>query len=338
MKETRIYIKNGLVPLFCRGLFVLVPILGMIGCTDFVEVGPPKNTMVSETVFEDPATVESALANLYYSMREQGLVSGNYGLSTKMGIYADELDYFGTDPELLELHQNRVLPHNADILVWWSQAFQIIYGANDIIKGLEDSVGLDATDKNKYLGQALFVRAYMHSLLVSIFGAVPYITKTDYTLNNKVSRIPQEEVYDAIITDLSKALDLLENVDVDNDERVVQDHHVAEALLARMYLYTGQWERAESLSTMVIDIFKLEDALDKVFLKESGEAIWQLRPGGSPRNTQEANQMIIIFVPGQNYALTEELLAAFENGDARKSAWTDSISEIGRASWREEEG
>jgi len=326
MKDFKKYIKSGLTSFFGKGCLLVLPIIGLIGCSDFVDVGPPKNTLISKTVFEDPATVESALADLYLSMREEGLVSGYFGLTTRMGVYADELDYFEFDPELLEFHQNQVLPHNSDILTWWSQAYQVIYGANAIIEGLEDSTFLEETTRDKYLGEALFVRAYMHSILVSLFGDVPYITVTDYTQNNKVSRLPQEEVYDAIISDLLNAVDLLETAEVENGERVVPDHYVAKALLARMYLYTDQWERAESVSTLLIDAFDLEDDLDRVFLKESVETIWQLKPGESPRNSQEANQMIIITVPGQTYALTEGLMAAFEDGDGRKVVWVDSIS------------
>ncbi|WP_318345677.1 RagB/SusD family nutrient uptake outer membrane protein [Flagellimonas baculiformis] len=327
MKDFKNNIKSGLSSFFGQGCLLMFALMGLIGCTDFVEVGPPKNTLVSKTVFEDPATVESALANLYLSMREGGVVSGNFGLTTRMGIYADELDYFGFDPELLEFHQNRVLPHNADILTWWSQAYQVIYGANAIIEGLEDSTFLINTDRDRYMGQALFVRAYIHSVLVSLFGDVPYITTTDYIQNNKVSRVPQQEVYDAIITDLLDAIDLLETAEVENEERVVPDHYVAHALLARMYLYTDQWEQAESVSTVLIDGFDLEDDLNRVFLKESMETIWQLKPGNSPVNTYEAGQMIINAVPGQTYSLSEGLMAAFENGDARKVAWTDSISD-----------
>lgn len=260
----------------------MLAIMGLVGCSDFVEVGPPKNTLVSKTVFQDPATVESALANLYLAMREEGLVSGNFGLTTRMGIYADELDYFGFDPELLEFHQNRILPHNADILTWWSQAYQVIYGANAIIEGLVDSTSLVDRDSDRYMGQALFVRAYMHSILVSLFGDVPYIATTDYSRNNKVSRLPEEEVYGAIIADLLEAIDLLETTVVENEERVVPDHYVAQALLARMYLYTGQWEQAESVSTVLINAFELENDLNRVFLKESTETIWQLKPGSSP--------------------------------------------------------
>ncbi|WP_234416222.1 RagB/SusD family nutrient uptake outer membrane protein [Flagellimonas amoyensis] len=329
MKDFKNFIKSGLSNFFGRACLLMFALIGLIGCTDFVEVGPPKNTLVSKTVFEDPATVESALANLYLAMREQGLVSGNFGLTTRMGIYTDELDYFGMDPELLEFHQNRVLPHNADILTWWGQAYQVIYGANAIIEGLEDSTSLVNTDKDRYMGQAFFARAYMHSILVSLFGDVPYITTTDYTQNNKVSRLPQEEVYDAIITDLLDAINLLETAEVENEERVVPDHYVAQALLARMYLYTDQWELAESVSTVLIDGFDLEDNLNRVFLKESMETIWQLKPGNSPVNTYEAGQMIINAVPGQTYGLSEGLLAAFENGDGRKVAWIDSISNAG---------
>ena len=327
MKYFKNNIKSGLSRFFGRGYLLMFSLMGLMGCTDFVEVGPPKNTLVSKTVFEDPATVESALANLYLSMREGGVVSGNFGLTTRMGIYTDELDYFGFDPELLEFHQNRILPQNADILTWWSQAYQVIYSANAIIEGLEDSTSLVNTDSNRYMGQALFVRAYMHSVLVSLFGDVPYITTTDYTQNNKVSRLPQEEVYDAIITDLLDAIDFLETTEVENEERVVPDHYVAQALLARMYLYTYQWELAESVATVLIDGFDLEDDLNRVFLKESTETIWQLKPGNSPVNTYEAAQMIINAVPGQTYSLSEGLMGAFENGDARKVAWTDSISD-----------
>lgn len=310
-----------------KSFTLLYLIIALSGCSDFVEIDPPKNKLVSATVFEDASTVKSALANLYYSMREEGVVSGYYGLTPKMGIYSDELDYFGSNSNLSEFYQNRLSSHNTDILTWWSQAFKVIYSANDIIKGLEDSSGLDEIEKNKYMGQALFVRAYLHSILVSLFGDIPYITTTDYTLNNKVSRMPEKDVYDAIIADLLNAEMLLGNTDLANDERVIADQFVVKALLARMYLYTGQWKEAESMSNELIDVFNLEADLDKVFLKGSVETIWQLKSGQSPRNTQEASQMIILFVPGQTYALTERLLAAFEEGDERKDAWVSSISD-----------
>ena len=100
-------------PARCALLVVLLALLN--ACTNFVEVDPPKNTLVSETVFDDPTTVESALANLYHGMREQGMVSGTNGLTPIMGIYADELDYYGFNADHSQLYQHNVLAANGII-------------------------------------------------------------------------------------------------------------------------------------------------------------------------------------------------------------------------------
>ena len=305
---------------------LLLPIVGLLGCTDFVEVDPPKNVLVAETIFDDPATVASAMADLYFNMRETGMVSGNVGLTTRMALYSDELDYYGSNPQLLELYQNRVLPPNTEILGWWSEAYTVIYGANAILGGLEDA-SFNVEEQQKFRGQALFVRAFMHSFLVSVFGDVPYITTTDYRVNNQVSRLSEDQVYENIIADLVDAIDLMEDMAIANGERTFIDHDVAKALLARMYLLTEQWELAVGEASDLIATFGLEEDLDKVFLKESGETIWQLRHGRLPGNTQEANQLIIPSVPGQTFAMTEGLLSAFEPGDQRRTAWVDSISD-----------
>src|SRR5690606_31056370 len=144
---------------------------------------------------------------------------------------------------------------------------------------------------------------------------------------NVVSRMPETEVYEKIIVDLKDAVNKLEGQDLGSSERVFPDQWVARALLARMYQYTGKWELAASTATELIDAFILEPDLDEVFLKGSSETIWQLKPGDSPRNTEEANRLIIRTIPGQTFALTESLLAAFEPGDLRAGHWVGSISD-----------
>ncbi|TJY32830.1 RagB/SusD family nutrient uptake outer membrane protein [Pontimicrobium aquaticum] len=300
-------------------------LIGLISCSDFVEVDPPKNILISETVFNDPATVESALANVYFQMREQGMISGNFGLTTLMGIYSDELDYYGFDQNSSELYHHNVTTSNPNIMGWWSNAYSLIYAANDIIDGVENSNTLNLGEKERFKGQALFVRAYVHSLLVSLYGDIPYITTTNYLENNSVSREPLNVVFDNIISDLRNAITLLENTDVIG-EKVLPNEYAVKALLARIYLYTENWEMAASLSTELIDAHNLESDLNDVFLKESSETLWQLKSGDNPRNTHEANQLIIQFIPGQQYALTNELLAAFEPGDLRLENWTSSTT------------
>lgn len=315
-----------------KNIFIYGSVLYFFGivlsaCSDFVEVDMPKNLLISETVFEDPATVESALASLFYGMREQGMVSGNSGLTTALGIYSDELDYYGTNVDYAQLFNHNILPSNNRILDWWNQGYRLIYSANDIIKGVENSNALNTEEKNRFLGQALFVRAYIHSLLVSLYGDVPYITTTNYIVNNKAIRVPEEIVFDNIIADLSVARDVMENEPAISGERILPDKWVAKALLSRMYLYRKKWELAASSATELITTFNLETDVNAVFLKGSSETIWQLKADEDfPKNTREAVQLIIQAVPGQNYALTNDLLAAFEEDDFRKTNWIDSIS------------
>lgn len=307
------------------GFGLLLLILGQASCSDFVEIDPPKNILVSEEIFNNPATVESALANIYFNIREQGMVSGRIGLTTAMGVYGDNLDYFGFDASLLQFYNHNVTASNTTILGWWSNAYNLIYSANDVIAGVENSDGLSLEDQERFKGQALFVRAYLHSLLVSLFGDVPYITTTDHIVNGSVGRQPEPEVFEHIIADLSEAVNLLEGMEV-SGERVNPDQSVARALLARAYLYNENWEMAEVVAGQLIAEHSLEPNIENVFLKESSETLWQLKPGDSPVNTQEANELIILFIPGHKYALTDELITAFESGDLRMEYWTGSIT------------
>ncbi len=300
-------------------------IFGMTACTDFVEVDPPKNMLISETVFNDPATVESALANIFYKMREQGMVSGNVGLTTEMATYSDELDYYGFDTNYSEIYNHTITASNTTVLNWWSNAYNLIYATNDIIKGVENSSTLSIENQERFKGQALFVRAYLHSLLATLYGDIPYITTTDYIENNVVTRLPLNTVFDTIITDLINAVDLLEGTST-TGERVVPNQLVAQALLARIYLYTENWALAEMTATELINTQSLESDIKNVFLNNSSETLWQLKSGDNPRNTHEANQLIIVFIPGQLYALTNTLLAAFEPGDLRLANWTGSTT------------
>lgn len=299
---------------------------GFHSCTEFIEVDVPQNILISETVFEDPATVESALANIYFKMREEGMVSGRNGQSDILGAYSDELDYYLFDTNVLALYQHNVLATNTILSGWWNDAYALIYAANDIIEGMENSKTLTSEEKELYKGQALFVRGYLHSLLVGLYGQIPYITTPDYLENNVVDRMPTALVYDNIIADISEAVGLLEEEDA-TGERVIPNRPTAQALLARIYLYTENWEMAALTAGQLIASYELEEEVADVFLKDASSTIWQFKPNGiSDQNTYEANQFIIQFIPGQIYALTDKLLNAFETGDLRRSDWVGSTS------------
>src|SRR5690606_10980520 len=72
--------------------------------------------------------------------------------------------------------------------------------------------------------------------------------------------------------------------------------------------------------------------VDKVFLKESAETLWQLGPGIPGSNTKEAFTFVIVNGPPPNSAMTQTLINSFEVGDARFEQWVGSATD-GSETW-----
>jgi hypothetical protein len=100
----------------------------------------------------------------------------------------------------------------------------------------------------------------------------------------------------------------------------------AAALLARVYLYAGKYDSAESLAASIIGNMSQYSlcSLDSVFLANSSEAIWQIMPPVTVGYTQEGSLFNITKSPtsgGATSTISTQLLGAFEPGDQRKSHW-----------------
>ena len=287
-------------------------------CDDFVDVDLPKNQLTAETVFADAATATAALRSIYAKMRDEGLVSS---LSRRLGLYADELDDFTGQSSF---YSHTLSELDTSIKALWSRTYNLIYEANAVVEGIENSSTLSLEDKNQFKGEALVIRAYLHALLVELWGPIPYSSTTDYVANTTVSRMPLNIVYSNIINDLMLASGLLGN-DISTDRTRVYAE-VADAFLARAYLYTQQWELAEDMASRVINKFVLEADIDKVFLKNSSESIWQFKPAFEGQNTQDADNFIYTGRP-TGVALSESfVLNEFELGDLRLSNWVGSTT------------
>ncbi len=335
-KETTPYQRIFIVISRKYNLLCLTILMGfLVSCSDFVEVDLPKNQLSTPSVFEDPSIADSAINGVYYQMRTSGLMSSE-GLNVSMGVYTDELNYYRFDQEeALENYQNHtVRPDNPIVESFWNDSYTQIYTVNAIISGVEGSVSLTLEKKNQFKGEALFVRAYLHLLLVELFGDIPYITGTDYTVNRDVPRMPKVLVYSNIITDLNLAIDLLPESDF-SGEHVRPYTAVAEAVLARAYLYSGQWALAETMANRVIVKFgALEPDLNKVFLKEASGTIWQFKPNEEGNNTKEGARFIFTTTPPFDVTVSDLLLDAFESDDLRQSSWLKEVrNTTGTESW-----
>ena len=310
--------------------------MGTTSCDSFVEVDLPKAQLTSVTVFQDVATANAALSDIYSNIRDKGLLTGTaYGISNQLGNYTDELTSYGApgDPAL-DFYKNALLPSNTTVALSWNTTYNQIYAANAIIEGVQASTTLTTKDKNHLQGEALFIRALLHFYLVNLFGDIPYITTTDYRSNSVVSRKPTDEVYANIIADLEASVSLLPE-EYTNSDRIRPNKYVAKALLARAFLYQGNWDEAANAASALLNntgLYVWEQDIDNVFLKESTETIWQLMPAASGKNTDEAATFIFFSGPPPLVALSADLVNSFDSNDLRKSHWIANVTD-GTATW-----
>jgi hypothetical protein len=268
-------------------------ILGMMmifftSCENYLDVPLPANSIFIESGFANDKAVAATVNGVMSQMTQNRYFEGNNGVGHLTGLYTDELTNNSTITSYLPYYQNALTGTQSGAPAFWSNLYKIIYSDNLVIEGIQSSTAT-LTFRNQWLGEAYFLRAFNLFYLTNLYGDIPLVLTSDYKINNSISRSPQSEVYAQIISDLKNAQSLLPvgfsngNGLATTTERVRPGNAAATALLARVYLYTGDWTNAEIESTKVINqtLFSLPTALNTVFLANSQETIWSLVTGST---------------------------------------------------------
>ncbi|WP_281233657.1 RagB/SusD family nutrient uptake outer membrane protein [Flavobacterium gelatinilyticum] len=325
--------KIKLMPMQFELINLFFSLILLTSCENFVESDVPPSQLPGVTVFEDVSTANAAVVNIYSRLQSNTLVTGSSsGISNLMASYADELQYNGSSAIEQAFAQNNVLPSNTTNLTIWNNSYNLIYAANAIIEGLEKSVNVKKTDKDPLIGEAIFLRSYIHFYLTQLYGGIPYVTQTDYTINSSLPRTDRTSLYTLLLADLENARKLLPETYTDS-YRLRANKSVATALKARIALYSEQWELASQSAQEVIDnpLYKFVTTPSSVFLRNSSGTLWQLMPAIAGANTLEAQTFITASSPLR--ALSPQLIAAFEPNDTRLANWTATRSNSG-GTWR----
>lgn len=320
-----------------RIVLLLVTLLAIVSsCDNFTDVDLPSSQLTAGDVFEDRATANAAIVDIYSKIRDHGLLTGYpSGLSSQLGLYSDELKFYGlSGTGQANFYNNALLASDSEMSELWNSSYNQIYAANAVVEGVTKSVSLSAVDKSQLIGEALFVRSLIHFYLVNTFGPIPYVTTTDYRQNSVVHRNSETEVYIHIKADMEQAVTLLPT-DYIGSERVRPNKWAAQAMLARICLYLQQWDEASNAASAVLNqtsLYVWPTDLNSVFGKESLSTIWQLMPAIDGANTYEGGTFIFTQGPPPSMAMTTELIGAFSSNDLRKANWIKSVTD-GTITW-----
>lgn len=322
----------------------------LFSCTKLIDVDPPATSLTSENVYTNDATASAVLTGVYSSFGNSSPLRAATinSIFLACGLSGDELTLHGgsanANAALVQFYQNSLTSGLSTMAAQtiWRDIYAKLYIVNLALERLALSEQLTPAVKLQLTGEAKFLRAFLYFYLVNLYGDVPLATTSDYRTNAILSRASKAQVYEQIIADLKDAQNELSDGYVAADsksptaERLTPNKWASTALLARTYLYTGNWESAEEQATAIINNkanYQL-DSLNKTFLKNSPEAIWQLQPVNRGWNTEDARIFILpksgptsnSSVEGYPVHLSPQLLNSFEPGDLRKERWISSVT------------
>jgi len=326
--------------------FAVVLSLLLTGCKKYLDIPLPVNAVAGSSAFISDNTT-SAVVNgnfngLLNGNQSGSIVMGVSGIGYLSGLYADEL--------FTPVNDVASKPYFSDALsstmtsTHWVGLYKQIYNVNVTIEGINGATNL--TNKNQWLGESLFSRAFLYFNLVNLYGDAPLTTTSDYNKNNLLGKSPKAEIYQQIIADLKLARTLLTVSYKDGSGNTTTDRgrpnlQAVNSLLARVYLYTADWANAEAVSTTVIADANYQLVPPaQAFLANSKETIWALVPSqGAHVNDYDAynsgmpatlaSPAALTPFGSSKAALMPDLLSVFEPGDTRLANWVRSTTVTG---------
>ncbi len=300
-----------------------------LSCRKLIQVGDSSDKMVGGEVYSTNENAAAVMAGIYSYMNTSGLSAGGRGISIFCGLYCDELELMEGNQEYLRCYENTL---TADDSPFWGQLYYCVQHCNLLLEGLNASHTLDPAVKTQLAGEAKFIRAFCYFYLVNFFGDVPLLTTSDIKTNTTAARSDTGKVYQQIVTDLLDAENKLKTAYMAGDarteisERLRPNKWAACALLARVYLYRGNWVAAEEQANKVIaqnGLYK-SGAPQDVFIADSKELIWGLETIDATGVNEDAVLMFLEHGPdleSQPLFLNKQLLNVFEQNDQRLTKW-----------------
>jgi starch-binding outer membrane protein, SusD/RagB family len=307
--------------------FLLCVFILITGCSEFLQKDPQGD--LTQTSFPTSASDALQATNaVYAAVRNWYYNSGGYPI---LDIMSDDA-YKGSNKNdqlsTVGAFDNFTFNTTADGLDrWWATLYEGIKWANVVIEKVPP-ISMDTTLRNRYIGEARFLRGLFYFDLVRAWGGVPEVT----TLNPpmRLERATKEDIYSLIISDLTYAeTHLTKRSELSSSELGRATIGAAEALLARLYLFQGDFPNAELYAMKVIQ--SNEYSLEPEFLDANGvngnngvESIFEVGALGvedyGGGGAQYANTQGVRGTPNRGWGFNRpsvDLRKSFEAGDPR---------------------
>lgn len=245
-----------------KGLAMSLSLLAMMSCNDFLEVAP-LSTVSPENYLQKEADLAAYTVKYYadYDSYDEGSDNKGGMLASHWGSGGESF-YFNdlaTDNETTRSSNNRYVPG-----LWtvdqkdgeWN--FENIYALNYYLQTVvpryeAGGIAGNETNVKHYIGEGYFLRAHEYFYRLRKLGDFPIVTQTladnQEVLTEASKRQPRNEVARFIISDLDKAIELLNNAPDGGKVRITKN--TALLLKARVALFEATWEKYHAGTPLV---------------------------------------------------------------------------------------
>lgn len=318
-------------------IFVL-SVFFFAGCSnDFLDVDQTESISTSDIeLFNNDAGAATFVTSIYSKFLDWDMSSfGWIGLASITSDDADKgsaLGDTGTDKDVLDaLTYNSSNPSAESTFLAQYDGINRCNQALNILPKLDKA---DAGLRQRLIGEAKFLRAFMYFTLVKCYGGVPIVDHlaNPSSVDDKnmlLTRKTAAEVYAFIEQDLNDAIAVLPLKSAYSaDEKARASKGAAYALLAKVNLYQKNWQKVVDNCNLVTG-YSIAPDYAKMFRVEGEngvESIFEINGAGSVpikgisgySNTQGARG-----TGGWGWGFntpSQSLLNAYEAGDVRKEA------------------
>ncbi|MGC8864969.1 MAG: RagB/SusD family nutrient uptake outer membrane protein [Bacteroidales bacterium] len=285
--------------------FFLTLFLVLTGCTkDFLNE-QLKGEFSSETFYQNDKQALQALTGVYQAITFNSFNNAIWVFGDVASDDATKGGNPGDQAEITYIDEFRADRNNGIINNYWTFAYEAISRANTVIAKVP-AVSMDENLKQRIIGEAKFIRAYMYFNLVNIFGKVPL--KLLPQNSPEAIHVPlsdENQIYQQIENDLLFAASVLP-ISYSSAEVGRVTRGAALGMLGKVALYQQQWAKA-------IDYFHQLEALGIYKLAENYAQVFTLARENDPESIFEiqhkANQ-----IPFMGSCLNQWFAPAIEGG------------------------
>jgi len=184
--------------------FALIAGLGLTAASCENGLDIEAKSSLSQSTFPQTDNDAIALVNGCYQLQvgESSAFGYMTDLTTEQEISAEATNSGGGLLSLINWE-----PSNSYSVRIWKALFRTIASANDVIDRVSGNDKISEKIRRRVTGEAYFFRAYSYNYAVQFWGEVPKVEHN--TEASGLSRQPIDTIYNYIVSDLTKAIELL---------------------------------------------------------------------------------------------------------------------------------